>query len=71
MSDAGPAPDDPRPFPSYLGGAAGGRFQKAVRRWRESGYDDRLRPSANPTPEKQALYDAYDRGDWPPGDDGG
>lgn len=65
VTDTPPA-EDPRPFPSYLSGEAADRYTRAVARWRESGYDDRLKPTPNPTPERQAFYDAWDRGAWPP-----
>jgi len=55
-------PGDPRPFPSYV---VGRRLARAYRRWRESGYDRRLTPTAAPDSERQAAYDAYDRGKWP------
>ena len=60
------SPEDPRPYPSYVGGEAGERLARAYQRWRESGYDERLRPQAYPDAEQQALYDLYDSGRWPP-----
>ena len=47
-------------------GEAGKRLASAFRRWRESGYDRRLAPTAYPDEERQATYDAWDRGQWPP-----
>ena len=58
------SPEDPRGVPAYVGGEAGKRLAAAFRRWRASGYDSRLAPEANPSPEVQAAYDAFDRGDW-------
>ena len=60
------SPEDPRPFPSLITGEAGQRLARAFRRWRESSYDRRLAPMVNPSEERQAAYNAFDRGDWPP-----
>ena len=39
---------------------------RAWKRYVESGYDRRLWPEAPARPERQAMYDAFDRGDWVP-----
>ena len=49
-----------------LRGVEADTYGRAWERFRESGYDQRLAPSAAPGPDMQALYDTFDRGDWPP-----
>ena len=47
-------------------GDAARRLSRAWQRYRLSDYDRRLWPEAYPTEEQQRLYDAHDRGEWPP-----
>ena len=70
MTDTGvtASPEDRWPVPSFITGEAGVRLARAHRRWRESGYDRRLAPTAHPDAERQSAYDAWDRGEWPPGE---
>lgn len=51
---------------AFLTGEAGEQYALATVRWRHSGYDKRLAPVINPDEAQRALYDAYDRGEWPP-----